>query len=263
MNVMIIPAAGRGSRLNFDGPKLLFPLGGKTMLKHLVQRYSPHVDLFVLVINPDASNSVDQEIESIRKDINFESSVFFQPQATGMLDAITIPMDGLSHLEKKIDHVWITWCDQASITQSTAMKLDQELITNSRIYSEYLVFPTVNKTQPYIHFQRDEEGKICQVLQRRENDLMPEIGENDCGLFAMNKEAYFNSLRVFSSTEQLMGSETHERNFLPFIPWLAQNTFNHEVRVDTFAASSQFETIGVNSLEDAEKLLDAWNLESS
>ncbi|NKB64460.1 MAG: hypothetical protein GKR95_20855 [Gammaproteobacteria bacterium] len=32
MNVMIIPAAGRGARLDYSGPKLMFPLGGKPLI---------------------------------------------------------------------------------------------------------------------------------------------------------------------------------------------------------------------------------------
>ncbi len=52
MNVMIIPAAGRGARLDYSGPKLMFPLGGKPLIAYLLERYRPYVDHFVVVINP-------------------------------------------------------------------------------------------------------------------------------------------------------------------------------------------------------------------
>lgn len=52
---------------------------------------------------------------------------------------------------------------------------------------------------------------------------------------------------------QTMGSETKERNFLPFIAWL-----NKVAPVSTFAASSEIETLGINTVEDANRLLSAW-----
>jgi len=87
---------------------------------------------------------------------------------------------------------------------------------------------------------------------------MPEVGENDCGLFAMNRKAYFESLNAFADIDQQMGQETKERNFLPFIAWLSQKESSQQVSVETFPASSQTETIGINTVEDAKKLLAAW-----
>ena len=113
--------------------------------------------------------------------------------------------------------------------------------------------PLAEVSEPYIHMQRNNEGQITKVLQRRENDVMPSIGENDCGLFALSKTAYFDQLKEFSSIDQAMGTETKERNFLPFIAWL-----NRTAPVVTFPASSDIEALGINTVEDAQKLLCAW-----
>ena len=252
MNVMIIPAAGRGTRLNFDGPKLLYPLGGKTLLSYLIERYEPYVDKFVVVINPDVETAVTQEITSLLQESDADFMIDFQTEATGMLDAITIPMTSLEQFDG-INNIWISWCDQASITAATAENLAQELTCLAKQTDVYMALPIAKVANPYIHMQRDNEGKIIAVLQRRENDEMPEIGENDCGLFALSKDAYFNHLRQFANMNQTMGSETKERNFLPFIAWL-----NKVAPVSTFAASSEIETLGINTVEDANRLLSAW-----
>ncbi len=252
MNVMIIPAAGRGTRLNFDGPKLLYPLGGKTLLAYLIERYEPYVDKFVVVINPDVETAVTQEITSLLQESDADFMIDFQTEATGMLDAITIPMTSLEQFDG-INNIWISWCDQASITAATAENLAQELTCLAKQTDVYMALPIAKVANPYIHMQRDNEGKIIAVLQRRENDEMPEIGENDCGLFALSKDAYFNHLRQFANMNQTMGSETKERNFLPFIAWL-----NKVAPVSTFAASSEIETLGINTVEDANRLLSAW-----
>ena len=252
MNVMIIPAAGRGTRLNFDGPKLLYPLDGKTLLAYLIERYEPYIDKFVVVVNPEAELAVTQELTQLLQDSDADFMIDFQTEATGMLDAITIPMTSLEQFVE-IKNVWISWCDQASITAVTAKNLAQELAALAKQSDVYMALPIAKVTRPYIHMQRDNEGKIVAVLQRRENDEMPEIGENDCGLFALSRAAYFNQLQQFANIDQTMGSETKERNFLPFIAWL-----NRVAPVSTFAASSDIETLGVNTVEDAERLVNAW-----
>ena len=140
MNVMIIPAAGRGTRLNFDGPKLLYPLGGKTLLAYLIERYEPYVDKFVVVINPDVEPAVTQEITSLLQDSDADFMIDFQAEATGMLDAITIPMTSLEQFDG-INNIWISWCDQASITAATAENLAQELTCLAKQTDVYMALP--------------------------------------------------------------------------------------------------------------------------
>jgi len=253
MNVMIIPAAGRGTRLSFEGPKLLYPLAGKTLLSYLIARYQPYIDLFIVVINPDAEKAVQKELDILLGESSAEFLIDFQHEATGMLDAITMPMTALQERQDDIGHVWISWCDQASITAATAKKLNGELSFLSKSTKHYMAMPTAKVTEPYIHLQRDEQGRVCKILQRRENDDMPAIGENDCGLFAMSGRTYFHDLKTFANMDQTMGSETQERNFLPFIAWL-----NQTKEVSTFPVSHPIETLGINTAEDAEKLLAAW-----
>ena len=50
---------------------------------------------------------------------------------------------------------------------------------------------------------------------------MPEHGESDMGLFALTREAFEQDLRAYAR-EVPPGSTTGERNFVPFVPWLAQ-----------------------------------------
>jgi len=70
----------------------------------------------------------------------------------------------------------------------------------------------------------------------------------------MSREAYFNCLKAFSELEQTLGGDTQERNFLPFIAWL-----NKSAPVETFPAEDEIETVGINTVGDAQRLLDYWN----
>ena len=264
MNVMIIPAAGRGTRLDYAGPKLMYPLDGMPLIGYLLARYQPYIDHFVIVINPKDRKVVEDYL--VASGHGFELA--YQTRATGMLDAILSPMEALKNRRdgEKPEQVWISWCDQVGITEQTA-KTMHELFASTE--NPCLIFPTIEKPEPYIHFQRNEQGEIVRVLHRREGDEMPAVGENDCGLFGLSHRAYFDLLPQFSDfleeassrevgdANSALGANTKERNFLPFISWLRDKG-----RVSTYAARNIGESIGINTVADAKMLIDSLDQQS-
>ena len=100
-----------------------------------------------------------------------------------------------------------------------------------------MTLPVVTRDLPYIHFDRDEQQRIVRVRQRREGDVMPERGESDMGLFSLSSRVAFDELQRFAATATSEGG-TGERNFLPFIPWMAQRGHVRDVRSDTPHGSS-------------------------
>jgi bifunctional UDP-N-acetylglucosamine pyrophosphorylase/glucosamine-1-phosphate N-acetyltransferase len=107
-----------------------------------------------------------------------------------------------------------------------------------------LIFPTLRVDSPYIHFERDGRGRIVGVRQRREGDSMPDCGETDMGLFDLSVGAYLRDLPVFAQDARASAG-TGERNFLPFIPWLAT-----KAGVDTIQGVAPIETVGINTPEE-------------
>ena len=61
--MLVVPAAGRGVRLGWDGPKVLAPVGGRPMIDHLLARYAPVVDRIVVVVAPAAVAAVRRHLE--------------------------------------------------------------------------------------------------------------------------------------------------------------------------------------------------------
>src|SRR5258708_40218493 len=58
----LVPAAGRGSRLEFAGPKILFLVGGQTILQRLVDLLSPPCSQLVFVLSPEGAVQVEVPI---------------------------------------------------------------------------------------------------------------------------------------------------------------------------------------------------------
>jgi bifunctional UDP-N-acetylglucosamine pyrophosphorylase / glucosamine-1-phosphate N-acetyltransferase len=238
--LLIIPAAGQGSRLNKDIPKALYPVNGVPMYAHLVQRYRPFVDRIVLIAAPSFAGDL---AGSVGRFTDIEVAV--QQTPTGMLDAILLGSTAVNEFGP--DSVWITWCDQVGVLPETLSRLAAAV---EREPMPMLVLPTVRGRDPYIHFPRDAANRIVDVLHRREGDDMPEEGESDMGLFALSRHA-FDQLAVYAN-EAPIGRRTRERNFLPFIPWLALRG-----DVVTIPCTDPMEARGINTPQDLSDV-EAW-----
>ena len=238
--VLVVPAAGRGSRLRTALPKALVRVAGRPMLDWIADLYRPHVDRIAVVAHP----SFVREVE--RWGVGAGGiEVVEQPEPTGMLDAILCA--SAAALRVHPEWVWITWCDQIGVLPETVERLQREAAQGERA----LVMPTVPQEHPYIHLARDADGRIARILQRREGDDMPLKGESDMGLFALSRSAFERDLTQYAR-EAHVGTATGERNFLPFIPWLAARA-----EVATFPCTNPMEALGVNTPEDLDTM-ETW-----
>jgi CTP:molybdopterin cytidylyltransferase MocA len=61
--VLIVPAAGRGSRLGGSTPKLMVPVNGRPMVDYILDRYREVVDAVILVIHPDSEQLVTAHLK--------------------------------------------------------------------------------------------------------------------------------------------------------------------------------------------------------
>jgi bifunctional UDP-N-acetylglucosamine pyrophosphorylase/glucosamine-1-phosphate N-acetyltransferase len=233
--VLIIPAAGRGSRLGSDAPKALVPVLGRPMLAHLLALYGPRVSRVVVVVSP----GWDTRARDLLQAAGVRGDVAVQGQPTGMLDAILAarPLVVMAAPQR----VWITWCDQVAVRGDT---LDAMMALESAHPAPAIVMPTCASPDPYVHFDRRADGRLIGVRHRREGDPMPEVGEGDIGVFSLSCATYLDALGRYDIAAG-RGSSTGERNFLPFIPWLAAHA-----PVATFPCTEPIEAVGINTVEE-------------
>ena len=237
--LLVIPAAGRGSRLGSDLPKSLVPVAGRPMIDHLIDLYRRFVDRFAVVVHPSALARVQDHVA----DSGVALDVLVQDAPTGMLDAILI--GGTAVEAHSPDRVWITWCDQIGIHSNTLARLARE---DEQMPAPALVMPTCHQPDPYIHLDRDATGRITRVRHRREGDLMPALGESDTGLFDLSRDAFSQLLPQYAQDVE-PAAGTGERNFLPFVAWLSARA-----PIVTFPCTEPEEAVGVNTPEDLARL---------
>ena len=231
-----------GSRLKAAGPKALVPVGGRPMLDLLLERFRAFVEAVVVVVSPAFSEAIR---DHLRTSASLPFDIAVQDQPTGMLDAILLAAPCIE--QDTFDRVWIVWGDQVGVLPETLVRLTRAELADSPA----LVFPVVRRRDPYIHFRRGADGRISGVLQRREHDAMPDEGESDMGVFSLSIAAYREHLATFA-VQVTPGGGTGERNFLPFIPWLAARE-----AVVTVPCTDPQEALGINTPEDL-AVVEAW-----
>ncbi len=231
---LIVPAAGAGSRLGGEVPKLLALVDGRPMIDILLDLYREHVETVVVVIHPSADERVRAHLAAERERVE----VLWQPAPTGMLDAVLIPHALL--LPKRPAQVWITWCDQVAVDPATI----EEMARHADRPGIDVVIPTAHRRHPYTFLQRDASGRLARILHRREGDAIPEWGESEMGVFSLSARAYFDELPEYAANDTV-GAATRERNFLPFLPWAAARA-----RVEMFQCRDAREAVGVNTPAD-------------
>ena len=232
--VLVVAAAGQGSRLNAGRPKFLVEVAGRPMIDWVLDIHRRYVSRVVLIVAPAA---VEDARRLVVEKSNLPVDFAIQERPTGMLDAVLLA--GPAVAASGAARVWVTWCDQIAIDPRTIRRLAE-----SRHNQTALTMPVVRRRDPYIHFDRDDNGRILVVRQRREGDVMPEVGEGDAGLFSFSRAAFLDALPAYAGGA-VPGSRTHERNLLPFIPWLAAHA-----EVATFPCVDEMESVGINTPDD-------------
>jgi bifunctional UDP-N-acetylglucosamine pyrophosphorylase / glucosamine-1-phosphate N-acetyltransferase len=229
--LLLVPAAGLGTRLGTETPKVLVPVNGRTMLRHILDLHAPLVDRAIIVAHPAAASRVAANA----RESSLPAEVVVQETPTGMLDAV---LAGASAAGSHAGRVWITWGDQIAVHAATLARL-------AAIEGESdVAFPTVIRDVPYIHVDRARDGRVVRIRQRREGDDMPPAGESDMGVFSLSARACFEHLPAYAR-DAVPGAGTGERNFLPFLAWMAARGV-----VSTCACTDPSEAVGINTPED-------------
>jgi bifunctional UDP-N-acetylglucosamine pyrophosphorylase/glucosamine-1-phosphate N-acetyltransferase len=232
----IIPAAGRGSRLGSDRPKILYPVADRLLIEWLLDFLEPNCSRLVFVLSPEGVAAVQPELERL---IPARYEIVIQEVPLGMGDAVERALPAV-----KTPHLVIVWGDQAALRRES---VEACLRLHEGPMNASVTCPTVFRPNPYIHFDRDADGRICGLRQAREGDRMPEEGESDTGFFCFETQPLRGLLAGLREQPEQEGRSTGEFNFLPVIPFAARQG----LEILSPALMTLGETVGINTAADA------------
>ncbi len=236
----VIPAAGKGTRLGYHYPKILYPLLGKPIIHFLVGQMERFCSQIVVVASPEGAPEIDKELTRIPHSSIVQ--IVIQKKPIGMADAVWQARDVVTN-----PNTVVLWGDQVCLLDKTIL---MTLALHQLNPDNLLTFPTILKKDPYIHFQRNDNGRIQKVLQRRENEIQVDKGENDCGFFSFSTDALFSVLSDGLNSKQSIGSQTQELNLLQLFPKFE----SMEGRVTTLRIATEHECLGINTIEEAQQV---------
>lgn len=236
----IIPAAGRGSRLGFDRPKILTQIKHKSILQMQYFALSELCSHFIVVASPAGFEHIKDEISRIgAKNI----TIVIQDSPTGMGDAIKL-------CEKNIStkNSFVIWGDQPLCSHNSIKRLME---IHEKLLADLTFYVKVD-SDPYINIIFDPNNNVIDVQERREGDTLPALGISDCGMFCFDIKTLFDILDQSKNDPNMLGFTTKEFGLL--------KTFKYFSRANKIVCPVPLlnlsESQGINTIDDLEKVIN-------
>ncbi len=229
---IVILAAGKGTRMRSEKPKVMHPLGGKPLVKHVVERARElQAHKIHLVVGHGAEHV---EAAMVADDITFSD----QAQQLGTGHAV---MQTLEKLQAD-STVLILYGDVPLIKTATLEKLI------GLVDSHKMALLTVDLQNPfgYGRILRDARGAVIAIVEQK--DATPEqqlIKEGNSGVMAMTTAQLRNWL------PQLSNQNAQGEYYLTDVIGLA---VQQGIGVQAVKAASEMEVLGINNRQQQAQL---------
>lgn len=233
----VVPAAGRGSRLGLNVPKLLAPISDGVTVWHILKpKLLRAVDRIHLIVAPEWASTF-QLLLAADADAD-RLSVSVQHHARGMGDAVF----GAYEHWSKATTLLVVWGDQIHISLAT---LNSALGLHRSSSGSRCTIPTVIVKRPYVQYCFAPGGQLTEIRESREGSQCDETGFSDVGVFVLEVESLEQAWKSYCKQNRA-GAFTGEVNFLPFLPYLAHHGWQTlRIQVD-----DPVEARGINTIED-------------
>jgi bifunctional UDP-N-acetylglucosamine pyrophosphorylase / glucosamine-1-phosphate N-acetyltransferase len=238
LNIVIL-AAGKGTRMHSDLPKVLHPLAGRSLLQHVLEAASALAPDKVCVVYGHGGEAVPLAMSA------YDACFVLQEPQLGTGHAVR---QAMPHLHD--DSLTLVLFGDVPLIQSGTLK---PMLTSR----DCLNLLTVNLTHPagYGRIVRDESGKVTRIVE--EKDATPEqraICEVNTGIMAVPTKL----LRAW--LDRLSNNNAQSEYYLTDIVNMAAA---QGVRVNTLEPQQEWEVLGVNSKAQLAELERIWQRENA
>ena len=237
---VIILAAGKGTRMNSDLPKVLHKLKGKPLLDYVIDESE--------LLNPKEIILVvgfkkDRVIRHTESRINLKYATQIEQLGTGHAVLQTNEL-----LKNRKGHILILYGDVPNIKASTLQPIIDDHISNNRDLT--LITAEIDDPTGYGRIVRDKNDNLLKIIEEKDcNDNEKKIKEWNPGIYI------FKIPEVFKILHDIKTNNASKEYYLTDAIGLAQQS-NMQIKAIKIANSD--EVIGINTAYQL-KVLEDWN----
>jgi len=232
---IVIMAAGRGTRMNSELPKVLHRLSGETLLNHVIATAEELTPENIVTV-------VGHEAQMVKDSVNNNDILFsMQKDQKGTGHAV---MQTQNHLENFDGNTLVLSGDVPLISKDTLHSLIVKHEINN--YDATMLTAEINNPTGYGRVIRDNKNNLKYVCEHKDcNEQELKINEINSGIYVFNNKLLFDLL------PKLDNDNAQAEYYLPDVLTLIVNSNGN---VGLKRTSDFIEIQGINTLEQLSEL---------
>ena len=238
---VIILAAGKGTRMNSDLPKVCFELAGKSLIQRVLNTsIEMGADLIAIVVG----YKKEMVIESIKKQDNIHFAVQEFQKGTG--DAVKCTENLFSNFT---GNVFVLCGDVPLLRKKT---LSEMLAVHTKENAKCTVLTMIlDDPEKYGRIVRDDSGKVKEIIEYKDaSDEIRKINEVNTGIYC------FDSVELFNALQKLDNNNAQSEYYLTDV---LNIIYNEGKPIESVILSDKYEATGINTKEQLEELSRYYN----
>ena len=233
---VVILAAGKGTRMNSDLPKVLHQLHGKSLIDYVLNESEALNPTEIILVVGFKKNKVISHTNN-RNNLKYAT----QTEQLGTGHAV---LQTEELLKNKKGHILILYGDVPNIKASTLKPIIHDHITNNRGLT--LITAEINDPTGYGRIIRDENGSLLKIVEEKDcNDKEKKIKEWNPGIYI------FKIPEIFKLLNNIKTNNASKEYYLTDAIALAQQA---NMQIEAIKILNSDEVVGVNTADQLEEL---------
>lgn len=237
----VILAAGKGTRMQSDLPKVLMELAGKPMLFHVLDNIFPlQLESIFIVVGYKKELVMDSVLSYVRNSYPvYEEKVVFVEQKEQLGTAHAFMM-AEPFLSTRKGYVLVTAGDMPLLSKDTFEKMFGMCISHQA--SGLVLGARLENPAGYGRFVRDREGNLLRIVEEKDADEeIKKIKEVNTGCYV------FRVPEIFAELKEIKNKNSQKEYYLPDVIEISR--LKNKKFLD-FMLDDHREALGANTREE-------------